>query len=123
MGLPEAALNLAHGVTYLASAPKSNASYLALKEAQKAVREKGLLPVPLYLRNAPTSLMKDIGYGKGYQYPHDASHAIVAQTFLPEALSGRVFYHPTAFGYEQRIKERLEQWQVVKREKKDRGKS
>ncbi len=107
VGLPEAALNLAQAVTYLASAPKSNASYRALLEARRAVREHGPLPVPLSLRNAPTGLMRDLGYGKGYVYPHDVPGAVVPPDCLPEALAGRVFYRPTDRGHERRIREWL----------------
>ena len=84
VGLPEAALNLSQAVTYLATAPKSNASYLALSEAQRAAREHGILPVPLSLRNAPTGLMRNLGYGRDYEYPHDDPDAVV-----PAVPSGR----------------------------------
>ncbi len=108
VGLPEASLNLAQAVTYLASAPKSNASCRALMETQRTVRESGLLPVPLALRNAPTSLMRNLGYGKGYQYPHDSPSAYVAEEYLPEKLVGKVFYQPTDYGHEKKIRERLD---------------
>jgi putative ATPase len=114
VGLPEAALNLAQAVTYLASAPKSNASYRALSEARRAAREHGFLPVPLFLRNAPTELMRKIGYGREYEYPHDAPDAIVPAECLPEELAGRVFYRPTDRGYENKIQERLVRWRAIK---------
>ena len=95
VGLPEAQINLAHGVTYLASAPKSNASYVGVLEARRDAREFGNLPVPLHLRNAVTNLMKDIGYGKGYRYAHDHPNEVKDQSHLPETLAGRRYYRPT----------------------------
>jgi len=94
VGLPEAQINLAHGVTYLATAPKSNASYAGLLAARKDAKEKGNLPVPLHLRNAVTSLMKDLDYGKGYRYAHDDHKGAKDQTHLPEELKGRQYYRP-----------------------------
>lgn len=96
VGMPEAAINLAHGATYLASAPKSNASYKGLLAATKDVKELGALPVPLHLRNAVTNLMKDLGYGKDYQYAHDFKNAQVDQEHLPEELEGKKYYKPDA---------------------------
>ena len=107
VGLPEARINLAQGVTYLATAPKSNASYVGIKEAQAEVRQSGALPVPKHVRNAPTKLMKELDYGKGYQYAHDFEGGIADQTHLPEQLSGRKFYRPTERGYEKTIGERM----------------
>jgi putative ATPase len=118
IGLPEAWIPLAQGVTYLATAPKSNASYAAYLAAQKDVKEKGALPVPLSIRNAPTPLMKKIGYGKGYQYPHDYEEGIVPQDYRPEALRSSVYYRPKEIGHEKAIKERLEKIQeTMKRPK------
>ncbi len=120
IGLPECRINLAHGVTYLASAPKSNASYAALGKATAEVKQTGPLPVPLHLRNAPTALMKDLGYHKGYQYAHDAEDALILQEHLPEGTADRSFYEPKKVGDEKEIAERLEritQW----KEKKRRG--
>ena len=94
VGLPEAQINLAHGVTYLATAPKSNASYVGILAARKDAKEKGNLPVPLHLRNAVTSLMKDLDYGKDYRYAHDDPKGAKAQTHLPKELEGRKYYHP-----------------------------
>lgn len=94
VGLPEAQLNLAQAVTYLAKAPKSNASYIALLKAQEDVKKYGNLPVPLYLRNAPTELMKKMGYGKDYQYPHDFPEKKLRQNYLPEKLVGKKYYFP-----------------------------
>ncbi|HBP89732.1 MAG TPA: replication-associated recombination protein A [Nitrospirales bacterium] len=94
IGLPEAQINMAHGVTYLATAPKSNASYAAILAARKDAKEKGNLPVPLHLRNAVTSLMKDLDYGKDYRYAHDDPKGAKAQTHLPKELEGRKYYRP-----------------------------
>jgi len=94
IGYPECSINLAQAVTYLASSPKSNASYMGLKQAQVAVRTRGDLPVPLHLRNAPTRLMKDLDYGKGYRYAHDYAEGFAEQEYLPEGLSGTRFYDP-----------------------------
>jgi putative ATPase len=107
-GLPEGIIPLAQGVTYLASAPKSNASYRAMAAARKDAREHGALPVPLHLRNAPTGLMRNLGYGAEYQYPHDYEGAIADQNYLPEKLEGRIYYSPSERGYEARIREYLE---------------
>ena len=94
IGLPECKLNLAQGVTYLAACPKDNASYIGLHEAQKDAREHGNLPVPLHLRNAPTDLMKDLGYSKDYRYVHDDPAAKTEQTHLPEKLGKKKYYRP-----------------------------
>ena len=103
VGLPEAELNLAHAAVYLACSPKSNAAYQGLLAAKKDVREKPVFPVPLHLRNAPTSLMKDQGYGQDYQYDHDFEDGIAGQLHLPEELKERRYYHPTKRGYEQQV--------------------
>ncbi|MDX1410699.1 MAG: replication-associated recombination protein A, partial [Nitrospirales bacterium] len=94
VGLPEAQINLAHGTTYLASTPKSHASYAGLKEATHDAREYGNLPVPLHLRNAVTNLMKDLGYGKGYRYAHDDREGAKDQPHLPKELRNRRYYRP-----------------------------
>ena len=94
VGYPEARIILSQCVVYLASSPKSNASYLAIKEAQKIVKQTGDLPVPLAIRNAPTKLMQELGYGKQYQYAHDYEGNFVKQEFLPEQLKGQQFYNP-----------------------------
>jgi putative ATPase len=122
VGLPEARINLAQGVTYLATAPKSNASYVGIELAFAEVRKSGALPVPLHIRNAPTRLMKELGYHKGYQYAHDFAEGVAAQEHLPEALRGRRFYRPTERGYEKLISERLAYWEEVKKGKGSRGK-
>jgi putative ATPase len=110
VGLPEGRIPLAQAVTYLASAPKSNASYLAIDAALAEVRQSGALPVPLHIRNAPTRLMKELGYHQGYQYAHDRPGAVVTQAHLPERLAGRAFYRPKESGYEKTIAERLRYW-------------
>ena len=107
VGLPEAQLNLAQAVTYLASAPKSNASYKALLAAKKDAQEEKDTPVPLHLRNAPTELMRSLNYGKDYKYAHDFSEHFVEQDYLPKKLKGRRYYQPTEIGFEAKIKERL----------------
>jgi len=106
VGLPEGVIPLAQGVTYLASAPKSNASYIAMTMAREDAAAEAL-PVPLHLRNAPTGLMKNLGYGKDYRYPHDNPGAINEQSYLPEALTPRTYYQPSDRGYEIRIREWL----------------
>jgi putative ATPase len=106
VGMPEGWIPLSQGVTYLATAPKSNASYKAYLGALHDVKEKGALEVPLHIRNAPTSMMKDLGYGKGYKYPHDHG-GYAGQSCLPEELQGKEYYKPTDFGFDKEIKKRL----------------
>lgn len=108
IGLPEARINLAQAVVYLACAPKSNRSYVAINKAQELVRKQGSLPIPLSLRSSKTSLAKSIGYGKDYHYAHDGAKGWVQQDFLPEELKGEKFYEPSERGFEKRIKEFLE---------------
>jgi len=121
IGLPEAAIPMAQAVTYLATAPKSNASYRGLREAQQAVRRTGTLEVPLSLRNAPVEGMKDLGYGDGYVYPHDVPGAFVPQAvYLPSALEGVRFYDPSGAGYEKTIAERLQAWREARRAARER---
>ncbi|MCK5086972.1 MAG: replication-associated recombination protein A [Melioribacteraceae bacterium] len=109
IGMPEARIILAQCVTYLASSPKSNASYLAIKDAQSAVRSKPLYSVPLHLRNAPTKLMKSIGYGKEYKYPHDHKENFITENYFPDELKDEQYYFPTENGQEKTLKERLKQ--------------
>ena len=108
VGLPEGRIIMAQAVTYLATAPKSNASYIGIDAAMAEVRKSGALPVPLHIRNAPTSLMKGLGYHKGYHYAHDYAEGYVAQEYLPDQLKGSKFYDPAGHGYEKTIKERLD---------------
>lgn len=110
IGMPEGRIPLAQGVTYLASAPKSNASYMAIGAAQQAVAEGIDLTVPLHLRNAPTKLMKAEGYGEAYQYPHSFEGHFVAASYFPSGTEPRVFYEPSAEGAEEAIAERLQNW-------------
>jgi putative ATPase len=120
LGMPEGALALAEAAVYLALAPKSNSLYRAFGEAAAAARESGSLPVPLHLRNAPTGLMKDLGYGKGYCYAHDEADGITGQETLPEGLEGRVFYEPREIGFEREMRKRLD-WFRRRREEVRRG--
>ena len=108
IGMPEARINLAQGATYLASCPKSNASYAALNEASAAVKAAGPLTVPLYLRNAPTSFMKEIGYGEGYRYPHSYPGHFVAERYFPDEIDPKAFYRPESEGREKYLRERLD---------------
>ena len=113
LGTPEGELALAQVAIYLATAPKSNAVYMAYNQVMRDIRESGSLPVPLHIRNAPTKLMKEIGYGKGYQYAHDQEDGLVAQEHLPKELAGRRYYHPTNRGYEALIRDRLTKWREI----------
>lgn len=108
VGMPEGRIILGQAATYLATAPKSNASYAGIDAALAEVRKSGALPVPLHIRNAPTRLMKDLGYHAGYKYAHDFEAGHVSQEYLPEKLLGRKFYAPRGHGYEKTIKERME---------------
>ncbi len=113
LGKPEGELALAQAALYLATAPKSNAVYKALGQVQADVNKFGSLPVPLHIRNAPTRLMKELGYGKGYKYAHDHPDAVVEQEYLPSELRNRIYYHPTTRGYERTIKDRLDKWRKI----------
>ena len=110
LGAPEGELALAEAAVYLATAPKSNRVYAAWGAAQEAARRTPAAPVPLHLRNAVTGLMKEIGYGKGYRYAHDAPSAYLSQEYLPEGLEGERFYEPGPMGLEKRIAERMAWW-------------
>lgn len=107
IGYPEAEIILSQCVTYLATSPKSNASYKAIKDARRLVKETGDLPVPMHLRNAPTKLMKDQGYGKGYQYAHDYDQNFVSQEYLPEVVRGKKLYDPGKNPREEEMRKRL----------------
>jgi len=117
LGMPEGIFPIAQCCTYLASAPKSNASYTAWQMAQADVRERGALAVPLKLRNAPTEAMKTWGYGEGYRYPHDESGFSPGETYLPDELIGRTYYRPTDQGFEARIRERLRELRATPKAK------
>lgn len=114
LGSPEGELAIAQAVVYLATAPKSNRVYAAWGEALEAARESPAAPVPLHIRNAPTGLMKDLGYGSGYLYAHDFEGGYVPQEYLPEELKGKVFYQPGELGFEKKIAERLAWWAKLK---------
>jgi putative ATPase len=109
IGVPECNVHLAEAVVYMSLASKSNAMEMATQEAAEAIRKEPDAPVPLHIRNAPTSLMKSLDYGKGYQYAHDYAEKMTAMPCLPDNLKGRRFYHPTDQGQEARYRERLEQ--------------
>ncbi|PLX48220.1 MAG: AAA family ATPase [Desulfobulbaceae bacterium] len=113
LGSPEGELALAQAVLYLATAPKSNAVYLAYNTVRRDIAKTGSLPVPHHIRNAPTGLMKELGYGKGYQYAHDDPLALVDQDHLPDKLCGQRYYHPTDRGAEKIVKQRLEKWRAI----------
>ncbi len=115
IGAPEGYCALAQAVTYLATAPKSNAVYKAYGAVERTIAESGYLPVPLHIRNAPTKLMKEIGYGRGYSYDHHYPDAISGQDCMPDNLKGKAFYQPEERGFEKIIKERME---YIKRKKK-----
>lgn len=109
IGMPEARINIGQGVVYLALAPKSNSSYVAIDKAFAEVRESGSLPVPLHLRNAPTSMMKSLGYGKDYQYAHSHEGSNVKQRHLPDDLANKSFYEPKEVGFEKNFKIKWDQ--------------
>ncbi len=119
MGLPEGGLALAHAAVYLAIAPKSNALYMAYGAVKQAVEETAADPVPLHLRNAPTRLMKELGYGEGYQYAHNFEEKVTNMQCLPDNLKDRSWYHPTEEGVEKRIRERMAQLKAAKDKMKE----
>jgi len=119
VGLPEGRIPLAQAATFLATCPKSNASYLAMKAAAEDARSRGPLPVPLHLRNAPTPLMKGLGYGRDYDYPHDRPDAVGTQRYLPDALGERRYYEPSDRGQERALGERLRAWRARRPESSD----
>jgi putative ATPase len=114
LGAPEGYLPMSQMVIYLATAPKSNSSYRALNAAMEAAREYPAAQVPLHIRNAPTQLMKELGYHEGYQYAHAVPEAYIPQEYLPEALAGSAFYEPGPFGFEKEIAKRLAWWEELR---------
>ncbi len=122
VGMPEGYLPLAQGVTYLATAPKSNASYTAYLAARKTLRGHPNDPVPLHLRNPVTELMGQVGYGDGYLYPHDAPYAVVDQAYFPQGLEGSRFYFPKEVGFEREIRKRMEWREARRRDMREKGK-
>ena len=117
--MPECSVNLTQTVIYLSLAPKSNAVYQAYSLAKKTAHTSLTEPVPLHLRNAPTGLMKDLGYGKDYVYAHDISEKVSPMGCLPETLTDKVFYKPTEEGLEKRFKERLQYIKNLKKTMKN----
>ena len=114
LGAPEGYLPMSQMVIYLATAPKSNSSYRALSAALEAARAHPAAPVPLHIRNAPTALMKELGYHEGYQYAHAVPEAYIPQEYLPDALRGAAFYEPGPFGFEKEIAKRLAWWEELR---------
>ncbi|MBS1818839.1 MAG: replication-associated recombination protein A [Acidobacteria bacterium] len=121
LGMPEGNTALAQAAIYLATAPKSNAVYSAYNQAADAAQRDVAEPVPLHLRNAPTSLMKSLEYGKGYRYAHDEADAVADMSCLPRGLDGRTFYTPTERGFEKEIKRRLDGWAEIKLRRRTNG--
>ncbi|MFN3574131.1 MAG: replication-associated recombination protein A [Phenylobacterium sp.] len=117
LGSPEGEIALAQLVVHLATAPKSNAVYMAFKAAQRAARETGSLMPPAHIRNAPTKLMKDLGYGKGYAYDHDVEGGFSGQNYFPDEMERRTFYAPKGDGAEREIKARLERWRAAREQR------
>jgi putative ATPase len=122
IGMPEGNLALAQAIVYLSVAPKSNALYTAYGAVLEDVERTAAEPVPLHLRNAPTGLMKGLGYGKDYQYAHDLEGKVAAMQSLPDSLRDRAYYHPTIEGLEKRIGERLEEIKRLRQTKSNRTK-
>lgn len=110
LGSPEGELALAQAVVYLATAPKSNAAYKAYKESLRSAKETGSLSPPMHILNAPTSMMKDLGYGKGYAYDHDTEEGFSGQNYFPDDMPRRQFYRPVERGFEREIRKRLDYW-------------
>jgi putative ATPase len=119
LGPPEGFLPLTQMIVYLATAPKSNRVVVALNAALNAARDHPAEPVPMHIRNAPTGLMKELGYGAGYQYAHNAPEAYIPQEYLPAALRGTQFYEPGTFGFEKEIAKRLAWWEELRRKAQD----
>ena len=115
LGPPEGDLALAQAASYLATAPKSNSIYAAFGKVKEVIKKTGSLPVPMHIRNAPTQLMKNMGYAKDYKYAHDYKHGFVPQDYLPEKIRGNLFYLPSERGYEKVIKQRLDKWRALKK--------
>lgn len=118
LGTPEGELALAQAAVYLATAPKSNALYTAYGRIKETIRKTGYLPVPLHIRNAPTKLMRELDYGRGYQYAHNFDNAYVPQEYMPESLTSQKYYLPTDRGYEKIVKERMIYWEKIRQTKK-----
>jgi putative ATPase len=119
MGMPEGNTALAQAAIYLATAPKSNAVYVAYNDAATDAQTQLAEPVPLHLRNAPTKLMKQLDYGKGYQYAHDDPEGTADMDCLPESLASKKYYKPTERGFEKEIKRRIDGWAEIKRKRRN----
>ncbi len=117
LGSPEGELAIAQAVIYMATAPKSNAAYTAIKSARRAAKETGSLMPPKHILNAPTKLMKTIGYGEGYAYDHDTEGAFSGQDYFPEEMNREVFYNPPERGFEREIRKRLDYWEKLRKQK------
>ena len=120
IGMPEGNTAIAQAAIYLATAPKSNAVYAAYNDAAADAHTQAADPVPLHLRNAPTRLMKQLEYGKGYRYAHDEADAVADMECLPESLAGRKYYRPTERGFEKELKRRLDGWERIKEERREK---
>ena len=121
LGTPEGELALAQCVVYLATAPKSNAAYRAFDAAQRGARDKGSLMPPKHILNAPTKLMKDIGYGKGYVYDHDAPEAFSGQDYFPDDMARESYYRPSGRGFEREVQKRLDYWRKLRNARAEGG--
>jgi putative ATPase len=121
LGSPEGEIGIVQACLYLATAPKSNATYAAQKKAWRSAGETGSLMPPMHILNAPTKLMKNVGYGKGYAYDHDADEAFSGQDYWPEEMESQTFYEPTDRGFEARVKERLDYWEQRRKELQQSG--
>ena len=121
LGSPEGELALAQAVVYLGTAPKSNAGYAAYKASVRAARETGSLMPPMHILNAPTRLMKDLGYGKGYEYDHDAEEGFSGQNYFPDGMARRRFYAPVERGFEREIRKRLDYWEKLRTARSEDG--
>jgi putative ATPase len=121
LGSPEGELALAQCVIYLGTAPKSNAAYLAFGEANRAARDTGSLMPPMHILNAPTRMMRELGYGKGYAYDHDSAEGFSGQDYFPEGMARRQFYRPVERGFEREIAKRLEYWARLRAERRGGG--
>jgi putative ATPase len=119
MGSPEGDLAVAQLVLYLATAPKSNAGYRAFGTAQRAAKETGSLMPPKHILNAPTRLMKQLGYGKGYEYDHDTEEGFSGQNYFPDGMPRRRFYQPVERGFEREVKKRLESWEKLRAKREE----
>ena len=117
LGSPEGELAIVQACLYLATAPKSNAAYMAQKSAWRSAKETGSLMPPAHILNAPTRLMKDIGYGKGYAYDHDADQGFSCQDYWPEEMESQTFYQPADRGLEAKIRERIDYWNELRQKR------